>query len=277
MKPIDLSRLVVTGGAGLVGRVVPFGSKLAHTDLDVRDRAQVFKVIRALQGSAILHLAGLDLRYCQTNPLEAYKTNVLGTYHLACMARELNIPMILVSTGAIFNGPTDTVFDEQAMPDPLNIYGQTKYLAEVILTETWQNSLIIRTGWLFGGSLRSHKKFVDVAIDLARQGEPIFVSAAQQGSPTYVNDFVGEMQRLILGQQRGIVHVVNGGIATAYDIAREIVVATHSVSSIQLREPSQLSSLKIPRSPSEALTSNIVRLRLWTEALRDYLQTKNTF
>jgi dTDP-4-dehydrorhamnose reductase len=160
-------------------------------------------------------------------------------------------------------------------PDPINIYGQTKYLAELILTETWQDSLIIRTGWLFGGSPRYHKKFVDIAIDRALHGEPIFVAADQQGSPTYVNDFVGEIRRLILGQQCGIVHVVNSGVATAYDIAREIVVTTDSVSSLQLIEPTKLSSLHIPRSLSEALTSNIVCLRPWTEALRDYLKTKN--
>jgi dTDP-4-dehydrorhamnose reductase len=93
---MDLSRLLVTGGAGLVGQALPFGIKLTRTDLDVRDRGQVFKVVMAHQVSAILHLAALDLRYCQVNPLEAYKTNVIGTYHLACVARELNIPMILV-------------------------------------------------------------------------------------------------------------------------------------------------------------------------------------
>lgn len=271
--PLDLARMLVTGGEGMIGRALPFGRKLSRRDLDVRNAAQVADVVRAHAPSAILHLAALDIRQAEADPKNAYATNVLGTSHLARAAREHQIPFIFFSSGAVFGGGPGVVHDEEAEPDPVNIFGQTKWLAEMLLREMLDDHLIIRTGWVFGGHQAHHRKFVDLAIERARQGEPILAASDHWGSPTLVTDLVAELERLLQDGTRGLVHVVNAGVATGVDIARVIVETLGSRAEISPVRGTELPSPGPPRAVSEGLCSREQRLRPWPAALAAYVQS----
>lgn len=271
-QPLDLDRVLVTGGEGMIARAIPFGIKLSRRDLDVRDAAAVLAVVRDRQPSAITHLAALDIRQAEVDPKAAMATNVLGSYNLARAARAAGIPLVFLSSGAVFNGKPGDIHDETARPDPVNVFGQTKMLAELMLQETLDDVLIVRTGWVFGGHQAHHRKFVDLAIELSLRGEPIEASSDRWGSPTLVHDLVRELQRLVETRSRGLVHVVNQGAATGADLAREIVQFLHSASEVRAVHGSELRDGSPPRPPSEVLTSRTITLRPWPEALRAYLK-----
>ncbi|HUS39693.1 MAG TPA: NAD(P)-dependent oxidoreductase, partial [Pirellulales bacterium] len=220
---LDPAQILVTGASGMVGRALSWGIKLTRGDLDVRDQDAVQQTIREMRPAAVLHLAALDIRQCEADPLAAIRTNVLGTRHVAQAGRDADIPVILLSSGAVFNGPAGTLHDENSRPDPVNIYGQSKQLAEIVLQETHENSLVVRTGWLFGGHQAHHQRFIERAIEQARRSDPILGTRDEQGSPTWIDDLEAEILRLISNGSRGIVHVVNAGIASGYDLALEIV------------------------------------------------------
>lgn len=268
---VELSRILVTGGEGMIGRVLPFGVKLSQRELDVRSPEDIERALERHQPSAIVHLAALDIRQAEADPLAAYATNVLGSYHVACAARRRSIPLVFLSSGAVFNGDVGAVHGETAPPDPVNIFGQTKWLAEILLRETLEDLLIIRTGWVFGGHQAYHRKFVDVALELALRGEPIQATVDQWGSPTFVHDLVGEIRRLLLSGVYGTVHVVNAGAASGMDIAREIVRVTGSRSELLEVKGVDLPNPGPRRPASEVLVSRRVRLRPWGEALREYV------
>lgn len=267
--------MLVTGGEGMIARALPFGLKLSRAQLDVRDPAQVFEVVTREHPSAILHLAAVDIRQAEENPLAAYRTNVVGSYHLACAARERQTPFVFLSSGAVFNGPAGTVHDESAIPDPVNVFGQTKWLAELLLRETLRDLLlVVRTGWVFGGHQSHHLKFVDRAIELAARAEPIEAAVDAEGSPTSVADLVSALQELLLSGASGTVHVVNAGSGTGRDMAAVIVAAMRSASRIVDVRGKDLQNPGPPRPPSEALISTKVVLRPWPEALREYVFAK---
>lgn len=268
---LDLGRVLITGGEGMIGRALPFGVKIGRRDLDVTDAAQVAAAMRRQRPSAIVHLAALDIRQAEADPMHAYATNVVGAYHLACAARAARIPLLFLSSGAVFAGGPGEVHDEEAAPRPLNLYGQTKWVAELLLAETLDDLIIVRTGWVFGGPQAHHPKFVDRAIALARRGEPIQATVDQTGSPTAARDLAAEIARLLVEGERGLVHVVNAGHATGAEMAREIVDALGSRSPVQPVRGQDLADPGPPRPASEALTSLRVRLRPWQEALRAYV------
>lgn len=269
---MDLNKVLVTGGAGMIGRALPWGIKCARADLDVRDLKRAAEVVRAQSPSAILHLAALDIRCSQADPLEAHATNVLGTYNMALVARQAHIPLVLVSSAAIFSGRKGDAHDERAQPRPANIYGQGKLLSEIVVRETLDEHLIVRTGWIFGGDQAHHQKFVEVAIHKARRNEAIEAAVDQWGSPTWVVDFSDQLSRLMKTSARGLVHVANAGAATPADIADEIVAMLESRSQVHRVKREKLSGGEPPRAESEVLVSEQGGLRPWREALRAYLK-----
>lgn len=267
---IDLSRLLVTGGYGMVGQALPFGIKTSHHEIDVLDKDRIRAFCDRVNPSGILCLSSVNLRNSEKNPMQAYAVNVFGVYNLACEALRREIPIILVSSGTVFQGPLESLFSEDDLPNPKNIYGQTKYLAEILVRSVTDNYLILRTGWLFGGKTKTSP--VDKMIGLVKNSEEITATIDQKGSPTYLLDFVEKMKELIDADARGLIHVVNEGAASAADVTQEIIAYVKSEPKLHLVKMSDLTG-QPPRSASEVLFSKKIKLRHWKEALKDYLNS----
>ena len=271
---MDLNRVMVTGAQGMIGRAMPWGIKLARSDLDVTNSNQIASVFDAIRPSAVVHLAAMDIRQCQTDPLTGYNVNTVGTYHVAVCARRASIPLLFVSTGAVFSGPLGSRFDESAAPCPVNFYGQSKLLAELLVRKTLGcEHLIVRTGWVYGADGPHQRKFVNIAIDKALRGEPIQGSKDQEGSAIYVKDLVAQIAGFLQSEARGTYHVVNDGVVTGFSLARWIVQAVKSKSQVEGFDARQSSGNSIGRSPSEVLVSQKLRLRSWHEAINEYIAT----
>ena len=269
---IDLSRVLITGGKSMISSSIRFGIKMPLEELDVTKSEEINEICNKINPSAIIALSSLDLRLCEDNPFEAYKVNVLGIYNLALEAKKRDIPLVMISTGAIFNGNLNDIFKEEDLPCPQNIYGQTKYLAEIIVKNILTKYLILRTGWIYGATNSSRLNFIDKMITSAKNNEEIQATTDQVGSPTYILDFAKELEELLKTEKTGTYHLVNKGKASAHEIAKHIIKTLNSKSKLNSIQVSDLPK-KIKRSASEALESDFMNLRNWQAALEDYLST----
>jgi dTDP-4-dehydrorhamnose reductase len=270
----DISRLLIAGANGIVGQALPFGIKCSHQELDVTNPTSIATAYDKYNPSAILMLSSINLRSSEDNPQLAYNVNVWGTYNLAREAAKRNIPLIIISSGAIFNGPIGSQFTEEDIPSPLNIYGQTKYLAELIARNVAPKHIIIRTGWIYGDMPKrgGFASFIERTIVAAQKGETIQASSHQHGSPALMQDLVYHIKSLIESDRQGTFHVANAGSASAADMAHHIVNYFKSTSRVEVPE-SKLES--IARSPSEVLDSKKLAMRGWKEALDYYLGSRS--
>ena len=264
----------------MIGRAIPWGIKLTRTELDLAEPARIPTTLDGLDLSAIINLAAIDLRTCEKNPFGAYRINVFGNQALFDYSRRRNLPYVFISTASVFNGPQGSLFFEDSIPDPLHIYGQTKWLAEQWMdlagVERPQPHLILRTGWLFGGHGSHHRKFVDIAIDNAKQNLPITASPDQQGSPTSLKDFVETLGELLAKKITGIYHLVNSGAATAAEMAQVIIETLGSQAPLEIKSAAGIlqansGGTTIRRSPCEVLGSRKLQSRPWQDALREYV------
>lgn len=271
----DVSRILITGANGLIGQKMSFGIKASRDELDVTNPEAIGKFCEKFNPSGIVCLSSIDLRSCEKDPLSAYKVNVLGVYNLALEAVKRDIPIIILSTGAIFNGLAGKSFREGDIPNPQNIYGQTKYLAEIVVKHVAKKYIIARTGWVFGTTSAKKSGAIDRIIALAKSGERIKAVTDQTGSPTYVNDFLEALEKLIKLDSYGTFHITNDGVASAADVAKEIVSICKSSSEIVETKAEGIESNGPRRSPSEALASGKIKLRSWREALKSYLTAGN--
>ena len=267
-----LDNALITGGSGMVGSNIDFGYKPSSIELNVCDTDTIEKYINNLNISCIIHLVATNLRESDQNMKKAIDTNINGTINMLHYAKKLNIPFILLSTGAVFSSTNmNVMFDENYIPCPNSNYGYTKHTSEKIAA-LYEKSIIIRTGWLFGGNQKNHYKFVENVITHLNSNTTIKASNDFIGSPTYVKDLICVLKEKINILDYGTHHIVNSGGATGYDIANEICSILNKNNELII----SVKSVNIPnsgpqRSNTEFLiTCNQNKLRSWKEALLEY-------
>lgn len=285
-----MARVAITGAEGLVGRALTdeLGRQhkvfaLSHRDLDVTDAAAVQRVCRDLRPHTIFNCAVVGVDECEQMPDLARAVNVDGPANLASAAQSLNGSIVHFSTNYVFDdlrrpatdeGRRDpanffTIDDE---PRPVNVYGRTKLDGERAVLERCANAFVIRTSWVFGEGKESFLS--GVGRRLAR-GERVQAIGDVWASTTFVRDLVRRLGS-ILAAHRGTYHVVNGGVCSYEEFAREAARLVDADPAL-IDRVSEERLMRAPRphyTPMRCLESERIGLppmRHWTEALAEYL------
>jgi dTDP-4-dehydrorhamnose reductase len=250
--------------------------------VDVRDKDAVFRIVRETSPDVVYHLAAeTDLEYCETNTDNAYRTNVVGTQNVVLAAREANAVIVYVSTAGVFDGTKKTPYTEFDQPNPINVYGSSKYQGELIVRSLTPCHFIVRAGWMIGGGPRTDHKFVSKIIDQIRDGrKEIACVTDKSGTPTYAPFFSDILYQLVSTGDFGLYHLVCKGITTRLGVAKEIVgiLGLDNISLKPVDSTYFAKEFPTPRPPSEALVNYMLKLkgmdsiRTWQEGLKEYLK-----
>ncbi|MFH1769719.1 MAG: NAD(P)-dependent oxidoreductase [Parcubacteria group bacterium] len=265
-----LSKTLITGADGMIGSYIDFGIKTDKSNLDITNSKQVLKMVKKYKPKVIIHLAAMtDLDLAERKPKLAYQINSVGTYNMAFAAKEVNAKFVYVSTATVFDGLKKSPYKENDIPNPQNYYSQSKYLGELIVQNLLKDYIIARSCWIFGGGKKKDKKFV---AQIMRQLDKPEIKAVKDiyGSPTFGKDFVAGLKKLIIEDKKGIFHLSNEGVASRYEVAREIV----KISKKRIKViPVSASYFKVDakRSGYEGMKSKIKFMRSWEKALKEYI------
>lgn len=126
-----------------------------HT-IDITQSSEVMRVIKKIQPESIIHLAGLPQKACEARPDLAQKTNIEATRDLLNFAKEYSVKkFVYFSTFQIYGSgdSLEGIIDELKIPMPVNVYGQTKLLAEQVVMDdlyTGIDRYVIRLSNAFG-------------------------------------------------------------------------------------------------------------------------------
>jgi len=282
MKPI-----LVIGAQGMLGRdLLPLlqSSFIEREvvgwdieEIDIREEKSTRSKIETLNPETVIHIAAYtDVDGCEKNREEAFRVNAEGMKHVVMGAKACGARVVYLSTDYIFDGKKKEPYLETDLPNPLNVYGQTKLKGEEYLQQGIDDHLIIRTQWLYG---RHGKNFVASILRQAREKRVLTIVDDQTGSPTYTVDLSRAMVTLLQHNSRGIFHVTNQDACTWYGFGQAILnfaqiegVHLTPISSEAFGRPAArpfYSVLNTQRVRQETGMS----LRRWSDALRDYLST----
>jgi dTDP-4-dehydrorhamnose reductase len=144
-------RIACTGYKGNIGSRMVLDYGYSPLTCDIWKPEDIANSIKITKPDIILHLAGrANVNWCeaQENQEDAMLTNYRGSQNVFEMAARANIPVVYVSSDHIFDGKWFGKYDETATPNPLNVYGMTKFAAEAIST-IYPGVHIVRTSTLF--------------------------------------------------------------------------------------------------------------------------------
>ena len=105
-------------------------------DCDIRDTMRLSAAARDFRPEAVIHFAGLKaVGESQRLPVEYYDVNVSGTLSLLRAMAGARCKRVIFSSSATVYGTPDYLPSDEAHPTrPESIYGQTKLMAEQVLT-----------------------------------------------------------------------------------------------------------------------------------------------
>ena len=238
------TRWIVTGADGQLGReacrhIVGAGHVclgLSRSQLDISDEAEVFRVVEAFKPDRILNAAAFTaVDLAETSPTRADEVNHVGARNLAQAATAHGTRLVHVSTDYVFDGLSETPYEEESPCNPISVYGRTKQDGEMAVRSTDERHLVVRTAWLYGEGGRN---FVTTMMRAAAEEREVRVVDDQFGQPTYTGDLVRFIFDLdsATGRDGGTFHGTSSGSCSWYTLAREVYgsmgVATFKVSPI---------------------------------------------
>jgi dTDP-4-dehydrorhamnose reductase len=251
--------------------------------LDVRDVPAITRMVKEFQPNLILHLAAeTNLEFCERNPTVAIATNATATMTLAQLAESCDATLVYISTAGVFDGTKSGLYTEEDRPNPIMVYGATKYLGEELVRALCRRHFIVRAGWMVGGGPGKDHKFVSKILEQIFAGKKTLYAVDDLlGTPTYTYDFAMNLCRLLETEAYGTYHMVCEGTGSRFDVARELVLACNRtdidvqpVTSEYFKE-----EYFVPRPRSEMMANaNLEQLKInfmrpWKQALREYLGT----
>lgn len=174
--------------------------------LDITDHDAVISYICEKKPDVIFHCAA----WTQVDKAEdceelVYKVNVLGTKSIVEASRMINAKLFYFSTDYVFDGNKEGLYFETDKPNPMSVYGKTKYLGEEEVLK-YEKSFIIRISWVFG---INGNNFIKTMIKLSETKKEINVVSDQIGTPTYTVDLAKVLMDIMKTEKYGIYHINN--------------------------------------------------------------------
>jgi len=161
----------------------------------------------------------------------AEKINHLAVKQIAEFAHSQNAKLIHISTDYVFDGKNESLYLETDKPNPINVYGKTKFQGERAVLEIMpNNAMIIRTSWVYS---EFGTNFVKTMLKLGGEKDEISVVSDQIGSPTNAIDLASAILKITTNKNfikknfpTEIYHFSNSGDASWHDFAKEIFKLT---------------------------------------------------
>jgi dTDP-4-dehydrorhamnose reductase len=268
-------KVLLLGKSGLLGSAfykaaANLNIKLAapsHSELDLSSRDCVVSFLKSKNFDFVINCTGY-------NSVDAAEVNVED-----CLELNLNVPAFLAeylaendletrliqfSSDYVFDGENTGGYNENALKNPLSVYGQSKNLMEEALVVSGCNWSVIRISWLFGpGKSNFFSKLLD--------GKLSNIISNQFGKITYTED----VAKFVLGNlekfENEYYHLANEGVESWYEFAGyALKVASRDVKI----DPILIEDLNLlAKRPKHSILLNekLPKLRNWKEAVEDYV------
>lgn len=279
-------KAAIIGARGQLGSdlVKIFGKEavpLTHEDIEVTS-IESCKILKEIAPNVVINTAAFHKTdACEDFPEKTFSVNAVGAKNVAEVCREINAISIYISTDYVFDGNKNEAYVESDLPNPINVYGISKYAGEIFTKNYCEKHYIIRVASLFGVAGASGKggNFIETMITKAKKGEAIKVVNDMIMSPTYTKDAAFAIKEIITKELPfGVYHVTNRGSCSWFEFAETIFEILKLDVDLKPIKTEEL-SLKAKRPKNSSLKSEKlekfgIELRNWKEALIAYLLEK---
>ena len=188
-------------------------------DMDITNRDEVMTKVNEIKPDVIFHNAAwTNVDGAEDMKEACEKVNYLGAKNMADAAKTVGAKIVYISTDYVFDGTKDGMYEIDDKPNPLSVYGKTKYQGEEAVRD-YEKHFIVRISWVFG---INGKNFIRTMLKLSESRDELNVVADQVGSPTYTVDLAKLLVDMVNTEKYGTYHANNEGFCSWAEFAKYI-------------------------------------------------------
>jgi dTDP-4-dehydrorhamnose reductase len=245
-----MKRVLITGSNGLLGQKLidlalaqsdislvatssgsnrhPIKVGYTYQELDVCDADALRIAIVKHQPQAIIHTAAMtNVDACESNQEACEILNVTAVASLATLCKEFNIQLVHLSTDFIFDG-ADGPYSEDDNPNPLSLYGQSKWKGEQAIVASGCKFAILRTIVVYGvAAAMSRSNIVLWAKNALEKGETISVVNDQWRMPTLAEDLAAACIAAVQKEVQGVFNVSGKDLMNMVELVNQVADFWH--------------------------------------------------
>ena len=234
--------ILITGSNGLLGqKLVDLLSKVDHIQLiataigenrlpnqegyiyqslDITDNQQVNEVFATYKPQIVIHTAAMtNVDTCESDLEGCERLNVKAVEYIVQACEKQGSFLCHLSTDFIFDG-ADGPYDEEAKPNPISIYGESKLKAEKIIQASSIRWAIARTVLVFGIVPDMSRTNIILWVKKSlEEGKQINVVTDQFRTPTLAEDLAIGCWLIAQKEAEGIFNISGEELLTPYEMA----------------------------------------------------------
>lgn len=193
-----------------------------RTQLNLEDLEQISTQLNEIKPDVIINAAAYTaVDQAENNQFLCETINHLAVNEIAKWANSHQAKVIHISTDYVFDGTIEEPLLETDITQPINFYGESKRRGEESLLVENEESIVIRTSWVYS---QYGNNFVKTMMRLMNEREELSVVSDQIGAPTYARDLAIAILEILNAPQfvPGIYHYSNEGKISWYEFATAI-------------------------------------------------------
>lgn len=199
-----------------------FLPEVQYKQLDITNKNKVREIILDFFPDFVVNTAAFtNVDKSESERELAWKVNVVGTENIALYTWTVDAHLIHISTDYIFDGKNGP-YSENDKPCPIGYYGRTKLAAENSIRTSAVRNTILRTNVLYGPVKFGRPDFVKWVIDSLRKNQQIKIVTDQINNPTFIDDLVGAINKIIEFKKEGIYNIGGKELLSRYHFTQRI-------------------------------------------------------
>lgn len=229
-------RIALTGASGILGEALSARAAAVGHEIIPVPREQLLSgrgCLReiAANSDAVIHAAAnTNVEGCELDPAACYRDNLLISEQVADACHQAERKLVFISSTGVYGARQVQPYAEYDIVEPPTHHHRAKYLAEQAVLAFSRRNLVLRTGWLFGGSSLKPKNFVarrleEAAAALQAGRSELAANPLQRGNPSFTDDVADRLFHALDRDESGVFNTVNVGHASRLDYVQAILDA----------------------------------------------------
>ncbi len=215
----DIVEVLINGGHNI--------SRLTRDKIEISDRDSVNSVINNnLNSELVINTAAFHhVEKCEQDPVTSFKVNGSGVANIAYACRKTGIPLMHISTDYVFDGIKREPYVESDIPNPVNIYGNSKLTGEYFISSIMDRFYILRLSGIYGKNICIEKgyNFVDKILSIGKEKGEVKVVDNEFLTPTFTEEIAEQILLMIKEEaEYGIYHISAEGQCSWFEFAEKI-------------------------------------------------------
>lgn len=194
-----------------------------YIPLDITDQKEIEETFESVRPDVVINTAAMtNVDECEAKKEQCWDLNVNATQYLADACEKYDAHLIHLSTDFIFDGE-DGPYSEDAEPNPLSYYGESKVASEEVIKNSQCNWAIVRTVLVYGvADNMSRSNIVLWAKGALESGKELTVVNDQFRSPTLAEDLAHGCVLIAKKGATGIYNISGGEYMCVFDLVKKV-------------------------------------------------------